>query len=33
VASDVSGDFDESREGSAGELVPAWVDEVLAGEL
>ncbi len=33
VASDVSGDFDESREGPAGELVPAWVDEVLAGEL
>lgn len=33
VASDVSGDFDESREGAAGELVPAWVDEVLAGEL
>jgi NAD-dependent deacetylase len=33
VASDVSGDFDESREGPAGELVPAWVAEVLAGEL
>ena len=33
VASDVSGDFDESREGPAGKLVPAWVDEVLAGEL
>ncbi len=33
VASDVSGDFDESREGAAGQLVPAWVDEVLAGEL
>jgi NAD-dependent deacetylase len=33
VASDVSGDFDESREGPAGQLVPAWVDEVLAGEL
>jgi NAD-dependent deacetylase len=33
VASDVSGDFDESREGPAGELVPAWVDELLAGEL
>jgi len=33
VASDVSGDFDESRAGPAGQLVPAWVDEVLAGEL
>jgi NAD-dependent deacetylase len=33
VASDVSGDFDESREGPAGVLVPAWVDEVLASEL
>jgi NAD-dependent deacetylase len=33
VASDVSGDFDESRAGRAGQLVPAWVDEVLAGEL
>jgi NAD-dependent deacetylase len=33
VASDVSGDFDESREGPAGVLVPAWVDEVLEGEL
>lgn len=33
VASDVSGDFDESREGPAGTLVPAWVDELLAGEL
>ncbi|MFL6004267.1 MAG: NAD-dependent deacylase [Nocardioides sp.] len=33
VASDVSGDFDESREGPAGDLVPAWVDELLAGEL
>jgi NAD-dependent deacetylase len=33
VASDVSGDFDESRQGPAGILVPAWVDEVLAGEL
>ena len=33
LASDVSGDFDESREGPAGKLVPAWVDEVLAGEL
>ena len=33
VASDVSGDFDESREGPAGTLVPAWVDEVLAGQL
>ena len=33
VASDVSGDFDESREGPAGMLVPAWVDEVLAAEL
>ena len=33
VASDVSGDFDESREGPAGVLVPAWVDEVLATEL
>jgi NAD-dependent deacetylase len=33
VASDVSGDFDESREGPAGQLVPAWVDEVSAGEL
>lgn len=33
VASDVAGDFDESREGPAGVLVPAWVDEVLAGEL
>ncbi len=33
VASDVSGDFDESRAGPAGKLVPAWVDEVLAGEL
>jgi NAD-dependent deacetylase len=33
VASDVSGDFDESREGPAGKLVPAWVDELLAGEL
>jgi NAD-dependent deacetylase len=33
IASDVSGDFDESREGPAGTLVPAWVDEVLAGEL
>jgi NAD-dependent deacetylase len=33
VASDVSGDFDESREGPAGQLVPVWVDEVLAAEL
>ena len=33
VASDVSGDFDESRKGAAGVLVPAWVDEVLAAEL
>jgi len=33
VASDVSGDFDESREGPAGTLVPAWVDEVLASQL
>ena len=33
VESDVSGDFDESREGPAGQLVPAWVDEVLAREL
>ena len=33
VASDISGDFDESREGPAGILVPAWVEEVLAGEL
>ena len=33
VASDVSGDFDESRQGPAGELVPAWVDELLAAEL
>ena len=33
VESDVSGDFDESRAGPAGQLVPAWVDEVLAGEL
>jgi NAD-dependent deacetylase len=33
VASDVSGDFEESRAGPAGQLVPAWVDEVLAGEL
>jgi NAD-dependent deacetylase len=33
VASDVSGDFDESRAGPAGVLVPAWVDELLAGEL
>jgi NAD-dependent deacetylase len=33
VASDVSGDFDESRAGPAGVLVPAWVEELLAGEL
>ena len=33
VASDVSGDFDESRQGPAGELVPIWVDELLAAEL
>jgi NAD-dependent deacetylase len=33
VASAVSGDFDESRQGPAGELVPAWVDELLAAEL
>jgi NAD-dependent deacetylase len=33
VASDVTGDFDESRAGPAGTLVPAWVDELLAGEL
>ena len=33
LASDVSGDFDESRKGPAGKLVPAWVDEVLTGEL
>jgi NAD-dependent deacetylase len=31
--SDVSGEFDESRQGLAGELVPVWVDELLAGEL
>jgi NAD-dependent deacetylase len=28
--SDVSPDFDEARRGPAGELVPAWVDEVIA---
>ena len=28
--SDVSPDFDEARRGPAGELVPAWVDEVVA---
>ncbi len=33
VASDVAGDFDESREGPAGTLVPAWVDGVLTSEL
>ena len=33
LASDVSGDFDESREGPAGVLVPAWVEELLAAEL
>ena len=31
--SEVTGCFDESRQGPAGELVPAWVDELLAGEL
>ncbi len=29
--SDVSHDFDETRQGPATELVPAWVEEVLAG--
>jgi NAD-dependent deacetylase len=29
LASEVSDDFHESRRGPAGQLVPAWVDEVL----
>ncbi len=31
--SEVTALFDEARQGPAGELVPAWVDELLAGEL
>jgi hypothetical protein len=27
----ISGVFDEHRRGPAGEVVPAWVEEVLAG--
>ena len=30
--SEVTAMFDEAREGPAGELVPAWVDELLAGD-